>query len=114
MGNAPVVISKHGGYLVAIGPAANIRPHLDSASTLTIDGGKYAGDRVWLRGIAATIQHPEHGEVIAAHVDLDRLGAAPALRALVGSRYAGVDAAQARGDAMVPACGNCGDCRKCC
>lgn len=128
MTTAPVVISKRGGHLVAIGPAASIRPHLDSASLLAIDGGKFLGDKVWLCGpltwqdnrmapsssIAETIQHPEHGELIAAYVDLERLADAPALLALIGNRYAGVDAAQARADAMVPACGNCGDCRKCC
>jgi len=121
------VISKRGGYLVAIGPAASIRPHLDSAAMLTIEGGKHRGDKVWLRGpdrwqdnrmvpgssIAEQFQHPEHGEVIAAHVDLDRLTDAPTLRAVVGGRYERVDAAQARADAAVPSCGNCGDCPRC-
>lgn len=130
MTSAPVTTARRGTALCAIGPAETVRPALDGATLLTIDHGRFTGDEVWLRGpdtwdsqlgrvvagssIAEVINHPVHGEVIAAYIDLNRLAAAPRLRAVVGSRYAGVDAAQVRADAMVPSCGNCGNCARCC
>jgi hypothetical protein len=91
---AHVVIERRDGFLVAIGPAARIRPALRGATPLTVDGGAFTDDVVTLRGlrrwrdgaqvvddIAQTIHDPEHGELFMAYIDEESLDAAPKLTA---------------------------------
>jgi hypothetical protein len=91
---AHVVIERRDGFLMAIGPAARIRPALRGATPLTVDGGAFTDDVVTLHGlrrwgdgapvvddIAQTIHHPEHGELLMAYIDEESLDAAPKLTA---------------------------------
>jgi hypothetical protein len=134
MTQAPIIINAVNGTTVAAGPADIIRAALRGAHPLTISGKHAPGDVVYLAprienvwrddavtvestDIARTIQHPQHGEVLYAWVDMDRLDAAPQVVELARARRARMAteaaAAEARGAAMVPACDNCGDCRLC-
>ncbi len=130
----PIIANSHNGHPVVAGPAATIRAALGGAAPLTITGQHATGDTVWLApivrqvwddgvvaeaaAIARTIQHPTHGEIIYAYIDTARLDQAPQIAALDRQRrsreYANYAAAQARGQAMVPDCDNCGDCPQCC
>jgi len=85
------------GRVVAIAPAAVIKPAYHGAAALTATGGKVRGDKIRLRSAqrygpqgwdfypdAFTIQHPIHGEVVAAYVDTSEAGLAeaPQIRAI--------------------------------
>lgn len=132
---APIAIDVVNGEIVCAGPTSIINPALDGAAPLQVTAGKAAGDtvhlapmatRIWVDDaitterthIARTIQHPEHGEIVYAYVDTTRLDGAPACTALAARikarSYAAHDAAQARANATVPSCDNCGDCPQCC
>jgi hypothetical protein len=107
---AHVVIERRDGFLVAIGPAARVRPALRGATPLTVDGGAFTDDVVTLRGlrrwrdgaqvvddIAETIHNPEHGELLMAYIDEESLGAAPKLTAtLADEQRRAYEAVQAR------------------
>ncbi len=107
-----IQIKRHDdGNIIAIAPAAIIRPAYNRAVTLTATHGKVAGDRIRLSGKqrygnqgwdfypdALTIQHPEHGEVIAAYVDTSEAGLAdaPQIRAILGRAIREAGAAEDR------------------
>lgn len=94
MSNPAIAIRNHEGGIVALGPAAVIRDHLNGNAPITLETGKVAGDTIWLAPrreqtwvddairietteIAYTIDHTEHGEILAAWVDMNRLDQAP-------------------------------------
>ncbi len=126
MTQAPIVANIIDGHPVAAGTAAEITAALGGAQALTITGHACNGDVVWLRprlvhrddavtvtGIAQTIEHPEHGTIHYAWINLDRLDQAPALaRRQRETAQAARQAEQTAADA-VPACDNCGDCHLC-
>jgi hypothetical protein len=132
---AAITITRIDGLAVAAAPADLIRPALRGAQPLTLNCGKVAGDVIYLAprieqvwrndaitidtgDLARTIDHPEHGEVLVAYVDMNRLDGAPRLAAIEAARAtrmaADYQATQDRADRMVPACDNCGDCARCC
>lgn len=99
-----IAIRNHEGGIVAIGPAAAIRDHLNGKSPITLTVGKVAGDTIWLAprteqvwrddaitvettNIAYTLDHPEHGEILAAWVDMDRLADAPQITEIRTARH---------------------------
>lgn len=114
MSEAPIIIKRHDGHIVAIGPADQIKPAYHGAQTLTITGGNVDGDRVKLRSgyrdgtagwayypDAYQIEHPQYGTVIAAYVDETPAGLAeaPKTRAILGRQFRAATEAEARANA---------------
>jgi hypothetical protein len=107
---AAVVIGSRDGHIVAIGPAAKLRPAFRGAAPLTIEDGAFQGDVVTLSGlqvwrdgdlaiddVAETSQDPDHDELLAAYIDADALGSAPKLTAELEERQrASYEAVRAR------------------
>lgn len=133
---APIIVNAVDGLPVVAGPSGLINAALRGAQALTITGKNATGDTVYLAprtqevwganldavtvqttDIARTVQHPQHGEIVYAWIDTNRLDSAPQLAELDRARRARVlaeaAAAEDRGLAMVPACDNCGDCELC-
>lgn len=130
-----IIIKRIDGHITAAGPAHHIRAALNGAAPITLVNGKVAGDIIWLKPrtdlawgddgatantshIADTVQHPVHGEILAAWIDMDRLDDAPALVAINHARKvkvaAGIAEQRATDRRAIPACDNCGDCPRCC
>lgn len=130
-----LTIQRIDGHPTVAGPAHLIQAALDGAAPLTLNAGKVSGDIVWLAPrrdltwsedaatvkashIASTVQHPIHGEILVAWIDMNRLDQAPQLGAIEHARKvkvaAGMAEQRARDARAIPACDNCGDCAKCC
>lgn len=120
MTQTTIAFNNINGRPVVGGPAAIIRAARDAGQSITITGKSATGDIVWLVKVgdeARTIQHPQYGEIVYAYVDPYRLDAAPQVAELERQREqrnrVAAMQAEERGRAMVPACGNCGDCARC-
>lgn len=135
MTETAITVTRIDGHICAVAPADVIRAALRGAQPLHLNRGKVAGDVIYLAprveqvwrddavtaetsDIARTAQHPEHGEVLCAYVDMTRLDAAPQLAAIDHAHRTKMAAASqaqwARVAATVPACHNCGNCAACC
>ena len=108
---APIGVRFVHNVPCAIGPESAITPALNGG-TLTIEQGQYAGDVVRLgtayapepgtgaqwahRDVVQRFEHPRHGVIIAAPINLRVLGDAPKLAAHQAAVTAHVTAAEKR------------------
>jgi hypothetical protein len=89
----PVVLASHDGFIVAIGPAATLRPAFNGASPVTVEAGEYEGDVVTLRPVhrwrdGAAVDDDvagTDGDTVSAYIDPDALDRAPKLAATLAS-----------------------------
>lgn len=131
---APIIVNIIDGHLVVGGPESLITAAFRGGAPLTITGKHAAGDTVWLAplcvrtwvadavtvvhtDIAREVNHPQHGPILYAYINPERLDQAPQVarrfREVKAETRRAYAAAESRAAAMVPACDNCGDCPQC-